>query len=195
VNLANVVRFWAGWNPDGIAVIAGEERVSWAALEHATSRLANGLKDFGIAFGDRVGILSGNRREYLELAIALYKLGAVLVPLNVRLTPRELAHIIHHAGCRALAADGDLAGAALAALDGSDRNVRRIGLDPGFGTPLDALGEAADMDPDAQVAAVDLAYICYTSGTTGTPKGAMLSHGNVLAMAHHSILADRINSN
>jgi fatty-acyl-CoA synthase len=77
-------------------------------------------------------------------------------------------------------------------MDAASPDARRIGLAAGFGVPLDALREASDEDPHAEVTDRDLAYLCYTSGTTGRPKGAMLSHGNVLAMAHNSVLVDRI---
>ncbi len=195
MNLGNVVRFWAGWNPEGEAQRTGGISLSWSELDAATNRLANGLSARGIGHGDRVGILSGNRHEYLELAIAGYKLGSILVPLNVRLTPAELGYIIEHAGCRAVVADPDLAATAAAALDHAQIPAERFGLgdNAGFGTPFDDLRGADPVDPEAEVTADHVAYICYTSGTTGTPKGAMLSHGNVLAMAHHSILADRIN--
>lgn len=192
MNLGNVVRFWAGWNPGGAAIVVGDTTVSWQALDASTSRVANGLAARGVGRGDRVGLLAGNCLEYLELAIAGYKLGSVLVPLNVRLTPRELRFIIEHAGCRMVVADADLAGAATAALDGTGEAVDRVGLGGGFGTPFAELRRAGAVDPAVPVAADDIAYICYTSGTTGTPKGAMLSHGNVLAMAHNSVLVDDI---
>ena len=94
MNLGNVVRFWARWNPDGDAVVFGDTTVTWGQLHDRTSQVANGLAALGVGRGDRVGILSGNCLEYLELAIAGYKLGSILVPLNVRLTPPELA--LHH---------------------------------------------------------------------------------------------------
>lgn len=190
-NLANVVRFWAHWKPDhdSIVVVDGPA-VTWADLHERTSRLANGLARAGIGAGDRVGILSGNCLEYLELAIAGYKLGSILVPLNVRLTAHELGYIIEHAGCRAVVADAALAALAVEALTGVDRDVDRIGLADGFGTHLTALRADDHTDPMAPVVADDVAYICYTSGTTGAPKGAMLSHGNVLAMAQNRVFAD-----
>jgi fatty-acyl-CoA synthase len=194
MNLGNVIRFWSGWNPDGAAVIVGDRVVSWLELDASTSRIANGLAAMGIGHDDRVGMLSNNALEYLELAIAGYKLGSVLVPLNVRLTPPELRFIIEHAGCRTVVADAELAESAAAALDGSNRTIGRIGLAAGFGTPFAELRNASADDPGAAVQADDVAYICYTSGTTGTPKGAMLSHGNVLAMSHNSVLVDNLNA-
>lgn len=194
MNLGNVVRFWSYWNPDGVSVIVGDISVTWAELHERTSRLANGLARLGLSKGDRVGILAGNCLEYLEVVIAGYKLGTILVPLNVRLTAPELRYIIGHAGCRAVVADADLAALAAAALDGAGPEILRVGIGDGasesFGTPLDSLRSDDATDPDTDVATGDVAYICYTSGTTGTPKGAMLSHGNVLALGHHRILTD-----
>ena len=194
MNLGNVVRFWSYWNPDGVSVVVGDTSVTWAELHERTSRLATGFAELGVRRGDRVGILANNCLEYLEIVIAGYKLGSILVPLNVRLTAGELRYIIEHAGCRAVVADAELGALAAAALDGSERDVLRIGLsdaaDNGFGVPLAELRRSEAVDPDADVATDDVAYICYTSGTTGTPKGAMLSHGNVLALGHHRILTD-----
>ncbi|MEO1064445.1 MAG: AMP-binding protein [Actinomycetota bacterium] len=194
MNLANAVRFWSTWNPDGESVVIDDAATTWAELDRRTNRLANGLAAHGIGAGDRVGILSGNRLEYLELAIAGYKIGSLLVPLNVRLTAPELAYIIDDAGCAAVVADGVLGELGAAALDRASSEVLPIGLDPGFGTLLDDLRSSDDSDPAVEVSADDLAYILYTSGTTGAPKGAMMSHGNVLAMSHNRILADDLTS-
>jgi fatty-acyl-CoA synthase len=196
VNLGNVVRFWSGWNPAGVAVVVGDLEVTWRQLDERTSQVASGLAGLGLRKGDRVGILSGNCLEYLETAIAGYKLGTILVPLNVRLTPPELRYIMEHAGCRAVIASGELAGLATAALDRSEQAQPpiRIGLSTGFGHEFDDLRQRDAVDPDADVGADDTAYICYTSGTTGTPKGAMLSHGNLLALAQHRIVIDELNS-
>ncbi len=189
-NLANAVRFWARWQPENEAIVFGDRTVTWAELHDSTNRLANGLISLGVRHGDRVGILSGNCVEYLELAIAGYKVGSILVPLNVRLTPPELRYIIEHSGCRVVVADATLADLGAAALDELGHDIARVGLAPGFGTTFDSLRSADASDPDTPVASDDIAYLCYTSGTTGTPKGAMLSHGNVSAMAYNRILAD-----
>ena len=196
MNLGNAVRFWATWQPDGESLVVGDQRIGWAEFHERTSRLANGLRAIGIGKGDRVGILSGNCLEYVELAVAGYKVGSILVPLNVRLAPPELRYIIDHAGCRAVVADAELAELGAAALDGgtngggASEEILRIGLGDGFGLAFDELRSGDDTDPNAVVEAGDVAYICYTSGTTGSPKGAMLSHGNLLAMAFNRILAD-----
>lgn len=198
MNLGNVVRFWSYWNPEGVSVIVGDTSVTWAELHERTSRLASGLARLGLSQGDRVGILAGNSLEYLEVVIAGYKLGTILVPLNVRLTAPELRYIIEHAGCRAVVADAELAALGAAALAEASPEILRVGIGSGrgdgigesFGTALDSLRSDVDIDPDIDVTAGDVAYICYTSGTTGTPKGAMLTHANVLALGHHRILTD-----
>ena len=200
MNLGNAARFWSRWNPDGTSIVFADQRLTWAELDDRTNRLANGLHRLGVSAGDRVGILSGNCIEYLEVAIAGYKLGSILVPLNVRLTAPELAYIIADAGCAAVVADAELAQLAAGALDSldaasdaahSDDTVAiRIGLGDGFGVHIDDLRSDDATDPDTPVAADDLVYILYTSGTTGAPKGAMMTHANVLAMSTNRILAD-----
>jgi len=194
MNLANVIRYWATWNPEGQSVVVVDgPSFTWAELDRRTSELAAGLVALGLRPGDRVGILSSNRIEYLEAAIAGYKAGTILVPLNVRLTAPELRYVIEHAGCRGLISDGPLAATAAAALDGSAHGstVERIGLDPeaAFGTALPELRLAGAADPLVAVSGGDVAYLCYTSGTTGRPKGATLTHRNLL-MASLSYFAD-----
>ena len=106
MNLGNVVRFWSYWNPDGVSVVVGDTSLTWAELHKRTNRLATGFAELGVQRGDRVGILANNCLEYLEIVIAGYKVGSILVPLNVRLTAGELRYIIEHAGCRAVVAGG-----------------------------------------------------------------------------------------
>lgn len=190
MNLGNAVRFWSTWNPDGESLVVGDLVLTWAELDDRSSRVANGLSAVGITKGDRVGIVSENCVQYIELVVAGYKLGSILVPLNARLTASELQFIIEHAGCSAVVAGAAEQELAAAALDQCENDIGRIGIGPGFGTPFDELRSSNAADPGADVASDDVAYICYTSGTTGAPKGAMLTHGNVLAMSHHRILAD-----
>ncbi|MGI9625066.1 MAG: acyl-CoA synthetase [Acidimicrobiales bacterium] len=194
MNLANAVRFWSRWNPEGESLVFEDRSLSWAELDDRTSRLAAGLAASGIGRGDRVGILSNNCVEYVELAIAGYKLGSILVPLNVRLTPPELRYIINNVECCAIVADPDLETVARETIEGLKQPPTRIGFGDGFGTSFDELRSHGAVDPAVDVAGDEVAYILFTSGTTGLPKGAMLTHGNVMAMAYNRILADDLTS-
>lgn len=189
MNLGNVVKFWAHRQPQAEAIITDGRTTTWADLDQQTNRIAHGLTNLDVAKGDRIAILSENCSEYLELVIAAYKIGAILVPLNVRLTATEVRHIVTDAGCKCLVSDEVHAATAASALQQlQDNNILAIDMATGSGIPYEELKSADVTAPTVDVTATDLAYIQYTSGTTGRPKGAMLSHGNVLAMANHRIL-------
>ncbi len=117
MNLGNVVRFWARWNPDGDAVIFGDTTRTWAQLHERTSQVANGMAAQGIGRGDRVGSCRAIASSTSSWRSPATSSASMLVPLNVRLTPPELAYIIDHAGCRAVVADPELADLGARALD------------------------------------------------------------------------------
>ena len=175
MNLANCVRFWARWDPDGVHIRFDGRDTTWSELDERTSRLANGLAARGVGHGDRVAILSNNTPAYLELVPAVHKLGAILVPLNVRLATAELRYLVDHSGSKVVVVEPALRpqlDEAVAGLDpGRQQAVEVIEL----GAPFDALFDADATDPATPVAADDVAFLCYTSGTTGLPKGAMLA--------------------
>lgn len=197
--LGDFVRFWSRSIPGRTAIIDGEAVISWAELDARTSRLANGLRERGISKGDRIGLIAPNCHEYLEIVIAGFKLGAVTVPLNQRLTSRELAYMVEHSGCGLVFAHPTFADVAARALDGLEKDdvdsstphvIKRVGFESGFGEVLKELYSDDLTDVDVAIDSDDVAFICYTSGTTGSPKGAMLTHGNVLATAHYRNIAD-----
>ena len=189
MNLANCVRFWARWDPDGVHIRFDGQDLTWSELDERTNRLANGLAARGVGHGDRVAILSNNTPAYLELVPAVHKLGAILVPLNVRLAAAELRYLVEHSGAKVVVVEPALRpqlDEAVAGLDPARQQaVELIEL----GASFDALFEADATDPATPVAADDVAFLCYTSGTTGLPKGAMLGHGNIWSMAIMRILA------
>lgn len=194
-SLGDFVRFWARAIPNNEALVDGDVVKNWAELNESTSRLANGLRELGITKGDRIGLIAPNCYEYLEIVIAGFKLGAIAVPLNQRLTASELGFIIKHSGCKMVISHPAYTGVSAEALDAlaDDADqfaITRVGFEQGFGEVLGGLYSEDATDIDVRIESNDVAFICYTSGTTGSPKGAMLTHGNVLATAHYRNLAD-----
>ena len=166
---------------DRIAVIDGERAITYAELAVRCDRLAAGLASLGVQPGDRVALLSANGHRYLEAFSGLPASGVVLVPLNTRLAPNELAHIVQHSGARVLLSDrdpGDLA-----------KLVERVILIPDEYERLVGDASTEPLDATPRVSPDDIAALFYTGGTTGLPKGVMLTHRNLVANAFNKIVA------
>ena len=170
---------------DRIAVVDGERRLTYADLDSSTNQLARSLSGLGVRQGDRVAGLLVNSTAFLETMLATAKLGAVFVPMNVRLAPAEITYLLADSGADTFVYSAPLAPVARAALDGDGVRVRSrlvVGGEPDEGE-LDydqvlASGEPRPVNID--VDRRDLSCLMYTSGTTGRPKGAMLTHDNHL---------------
>jgi amino acid adenylation domain-containing protein len=174
--------------PDGVAVVDGDRRVTYAELEATANRLAGLLREHGVARGDRVGLFLDKSLESIEAIYGILRAGATYVPLDPAAPPQRLAGIAANADLRLLFTGREKAelwsellahGApveTLVALNVLDHDVS----DPGITLLTRAALEA---HPPETVAVEgrepsDLAYILYTSGSTGVPKGVMLSHAN-----------------
>ncbi len=183
--------------PDEVAIKFNGEAITWAQLDDRIRRVAAGLAARGVSKGDRVAILMTNRPEFVETAIAATAIGAIAVPVNFRLAPGEVAYILGHSGAGVLVTDAllqPLAAAATAATENPPLLVV-TGLDDGAPAGVVAYEDLADTDgqlPDVVIDERDVALIMYTSGTTGRPKGAMLTHLNLLMQAITSIRTSRI---
>jgi fatty-acyl-CoA synthase len=158
------------------------DSITWtyAELQQRIDRLATLLRDHGVARGDRVGFLGLNQPAFFETMFAAARLGAVFVPLNFRLSGPELRYIIDDAEIHTLVVDAPHR----AVIDGvrADLRCRHYwSADaPAEGWPAIAVAQAATpLAAGEPVAEDDVALIMYTSGTTGRPKGAMLTHGNL----------------
>lgn len=168
----------ARMTPDHLAVLHEGTQRTYADLHRRTTRLARALHELGVRQGDRVAYLGPNHPAYLEALFACGMLGALFVPVNSRLTAVEVEHVLRDSGACALlhghrAVVDELPGAPA---------PHRIALAEPTGSEHDyaALLEAASEEPiDRPVALSDPCLIMYTSGTTGTPKGAVLTHGNL----------------
>jgi long-chain acyl-CoA synthetase len=164
---ASIIRAHAKARPDAPALTFAGRTQSFADLDKASSQVANALLDYGIRAGDRVAVLSKNRAEYFEVMLACNKLGATLVGLNWRLSAREIADILADAVPSLILVDDT--GFALLPIN--------VGPVLRFGPEFDgSKGRSPVTDPDHVGNPEDVAMILYTSGTTGRPKGAMLTH-------------------
>jgi fatty-acyl-CoA synthase len=159
--------------PDRTAVIFEDRTVTYGELADRVTRLARGLRGRGVSPGDRVAYLGPNHPAFLETLFATAAVGAVFVPLNYRLTSPELEYMLGDCGAEMLIyAPGQAH--VVAGMHVHARHM--VALDEGY---EDLVAEGAPEPLDEPVGHDDTCMIMYTSGTTGRPKGAVLTHGNV----------------
>jgi fatty-acyl-CoA synthase len=167
-----------------IGVVDGKVRLTYREFGERADRLSNALEALGIRRGDRVAWMGYNSHRLLEAYYGVVQMGAVLLPLNIRLTPAELAFILNDSESVALFYDNDFL-PVVEALRPQAKTIRQyIPLEPGTGKDgleyEKLLGAAApDYRPPADIKDDDLAELFYTSGTTGNPKGVMMTHRNL----------------
>lgn len=154
---------------------------SYHGFAARAAALARDLGNRGLCPGDRVALCMANHPDYLIALFAVWWAGGVVVPVNAKLHPKEAGWIISHASCGLVLADADLAEGLHDTGTAAQILLREAVLSAP--APEGAVPRPAPRGQD------DLAWVFYTSGTTGTPKGAMLSHGNLVAMSL-SYLAD-----
>jgi len=184
-NLASLLVHSARRFPALPAVALGSAvRHDYAALAARVTRLAGAFSAAGLTAGDRVALVARNCPEYLETLFACWHAGLCAVPVNSKLHPSELAYVLENSGARWVFVDAAW-NTALAGLAGEtlERVIEFASSE------YDQLFDGMPRDEPAAVAAVDPAWLFYTSGTTGRPKGAVLSHGNLHAMSE-CFLAD-----
>lgn len=171
------LRHWRTTAGDRIALVdrTTGARLTYAELDARAQRAAALLQAIGIGHGDRVGALSNNRIELIELFFACGRVGAALVPFNWRLAAAELTPIISHAGVKVCFGEGAYRPLAEAAARGTGIDVRWVDFDDEYEVLLRAGGLVSDVDIDAE----DPLLVLYTSGSTGTPKGAILPHRQI----------------
>ena len=176
--LADVVRVHGRDRPDAPALIVGDHTITFGELDRRSNRVAQALAAAGVGFGDRVAFVERNGAEFFDVVFGLAKLGAVAVPVNWRLAAPEMRQIIDDAGATLVIVGADFAGHLEAVEDGLAAGVVVIGEHdrwPSFDSWV--AGHPA-RDPGVVTGPDDLVFLMYTSGTTGAPKGVMLSNAN-----------------
>jgi len=178
VNLAQLLLRSARAYPDRPALALGDTvTATYAQLGIRVGALASGLRSrLGLAPGDRVGLVMRNCPQYVEVLFACWHAGLAAVPINAKLHPRELEFILTDSGARACFVTSEHAGAVSAGAVGTLSHVIDTGS-ADYARLADAVPTAAEeRAPD------DVAWLFYTSGTTGRPKGVMITHRNLMAM-------------
>ena len=174
--------------PGRVAIEEPGTRLTYADLEDRTARLADALDASGVGFGDRVAALLDNGHEYVETFFACARLGAILVPLSTRLAPAELGFIAADSGASVLVY-AEAHGEAVAAFRGETSIKAAFVVGSGEDPAYEEAVASGSLRPPHPCGREDVAAIFYTSGTTGLPKGAMLTHGNLFWTNLNMVLA------
>ncbi len=173
--------------PDALAVVCGDMRLSWRELHHAASKCAGGLAQRGVQSGDRVALHMGNGPEFIILTLACAWMGAVLVPVSARARGMELEYVLSDSGAVALVCAPDVAHWQPAPHSLPELRMRFVtgaSAVEGF-EAFSALMQAAPQPQPHAAQEEDLAVLLYTSGTTGRPKGAMITQLNIVHSVMH----------
>jgi len=171
-------------HPEKEAVVFGEVRLTYRELNERSNRCAHALEALGIGPGDRVAIYSLNSNQFIETVFACAKIGAIVVPLNVRLSPPEIEYILKDSGAEAIVAGSDLVGMIEGILRAAEIKHLIIVGDAALekSHAFESLLEGRSCDDPCLTQTGDqdgAVFLMYTSGTTGKPKGAIITHTNL----------------
>jgi long-chain acyl-CoA synthetase len=196
-SIASIVRRFAAERPDSVAIKFGNRTMSWRELDERSTRAAAGLEAAGVHRQQRVAFLAKNCLEYFEVSFGAAKLNAVVVAINWRLTPAEIAYTINDAGAQVLIVGPDFFDT-VAALRGqlaALKQIVAIGEDERWPSYESWLGAQTARDPIAPVQDADICSQLYTSGTTGLPKGVLTTNANLFTLLGKAQASWRLDRN
>lgn len=180
MRLETVLHAQAVRYPDKIALVCENERIAYRDLDERIRRVASGLKEQGLGAGDRIVVFLNNGVEIIELFYAAFALGAIVVPVTTRLTSHELQHICSDSQPFAIAFEGP-GDPIREVLDANPKAIRiAVGKSAEGGIAYDSLRASKFTPLPSLSIESDDAVIMYTSGTTGKPKGAIITHSNII---------------
>jgi fatty-acyl-CoA synthase len=182
LNWFGVLAHHASRSPEKALTVFEGEITTYGQMARRATELAAGLAGSGVGEGDVVALLSYNSPEFLETIFAANSLGAIAMPINWRLAAPEVRYILEHSGARALVCDTRLIDLATQATEGMDGALVRVCAAPAAPVGWIALPDvrvAERVEPRVLAAPDDIHRLMYTSGTTGRPKGVMLTHANL----------------
>jgi fatty-acyl-CoA synthase len=186
-------------NPQKTAVVDGKYRYSYSELNDQCNRLASGLSERGIKKGDRVALLAKNCKEFVISYFALPKMGAVFVPLNHRCVARELEYMLSDCEAKALIFETEYSETVGRLKDRLPQPSSTISIGkPPFAVAEDFEGivsSGKSAEPDVESLEDDECSILYTSGTTGKPKGAVISHRTRVSCTINMLLDGSVETN
>ncbi len=182
-SIADIVRVHSVDRPSTTALVVDDCRITFAELAARTNRAAQAFAAAGVGFGDRVAFIGKNSAEYFDVTIALAKLGAVGVAVNWRLAAPEMLHIINDATARVVVVGAEFFGHVEQIAQHFTHVQTIVAVGPHGSWPefTDWIAQYPAIDPGVVTGPDDIAMQLYTSGTTGLPKGAMLTNRNLFA--------------
>ncbi|TDD93387.1 long-chain-fatty-acid--CoA ligase [Actinomadura rubrisoli] len=185
--LTEVLRERAELHPDRIAFIAGDTEITYRDFDRRADQAAAALAASGVGRGDRIAVLDKNSLEYVEQLFGAARIGAVQVPVNYRLAPNEVAYIVNDAQAKVFIVGADFV-PVLDAIGDELKHTTHLVVIGGSGHPhhdyAEWIGAAGDAAPhlEREIDTADVFVQLYSSGTTGLPKGVMLTHDNFNAV-------------
>ncbi|AGL02043.1 class I adenylate-forming enzyme family protein [Desulfoscipio gibsoniae] len=189
MNVSDLITNNASFNPNYKAIICGDDgrEYTWSEFDKIINQLGNALVEIGVNKGDRVAIYLPNSPEFLFTYFAVAKIGAVATPFNILFKTAEITYILNNSRAKVLVGSGDEIDQNLIKVNAQTPHLEKIIT---VGKPVEGavdfysiILECPEDFETVDCSSDDLATLMYTSGTTGQPKGAMLSHGNFISIA------------